>query len=155
MKRASQRSNFNSWESSRRFVADQFDYLETPENTVYSRTMPIKIESELNSREHWAKKGQRHTMQKYAVRSFLNADNPKITPPCLIKLTRIAPRYFDSDNLVGAFKYVKDAIAEYFHPDLAIGRADDDPNLHWEYVQEKGAPKTYEIRIEITKNPDC
>ena len=94
-------------------------------------------------------------MQKMAVSSFLRADSLDIKPPCTIKLIRIAPRKYDSDNLVGGFKYVKDAIAEYIHPNLAIGRADDDPNLHWEYAQEKGAPKTYEIKIEITKNQNC
>lgn len=155
MKRSSFRTSFNTWENSRRYEADQFDFidkLKSPENLVYSRTIPIKIESELNTREHWHKKAKRHTMQKMAVSSFLKVDRPNIKPPCTIKLTRIAPRKYDSDNLVGGFKYVKDAVAEYFHPNLAMGRADDDPTLKWEYAQEKGAPKTYEIRIEISKD---
>ena len=83
----------------------------------------------------------------------MNADSPDIKPPCTVKLTRISPRSFDCDNLVGGFKYVKDAIAEYIHPNLAIGRADDDDLIKWEYAQEKGEPKHYAIRIEITRNP--
>ena len=118
---------------------------------IYSRTIPIKTISEANTREHWAKRSKRHSMQKMAVTSFLRADSPDIKPPCNIKLTRIAPRKLDTwDNLPMSFKYIVDSICEYIHPGKAIGRADDDPNIKIEYAQEKGAPKEYSIRIEIT-----
>lgn len=117
---------------------------------IYQRKIPIRVESELNLSEHWTKKSKRHTNQKMAVHSYLRIDRPDIKPPCIIKLTRIAPRRFDSDNLVGGFKYIKDAIAEYIHPNLAIGRADDDPNIKWEYAQQKGEPKEYAMTLEVT-----
>ena len=139
---------FNSRDKAFGVKPDQY---ELPNVFVYARTIPIRIESELNAREHWHKKAQRHTMQKMAVRSFLNVDRPDIKPPCTIKLTRIAPRRFDEDNMVGGCKYIKDAVAEYFHPNLATGRADDDPDLTWQYAQEKGAPKEHALRIEIFK----
>ena len=157
MKRATMRTSFNSWENSRKYDVDQLDFMEhikNPENPIYSRTIPVKTVSEANISEHWTKRSKRHSMQKMAVTSFLRADSPNIKPPCTIKLTRIAPRQLDRhENLPCSFKYIVDAICEYIHPGKAAGRADDDPNIKIEYAQEKGAPKTYEIRIEITQNP--
>lgn len=154
MKAARTYTTFNQIEKRCKQPPEQFDiFVNPPKKFLYSRTIPIKVESELNSREHWTAKSKRHSMQKLAVHSFLRVDKPDIKPPCTIKLIRIAPRKYDDDNMVGACKYIKDAVAEYFHPLLAYGRADDDPNLHWQYAQEKGAPKEYAIRIEITDLP--
>lgn len=156
MKRAAMRTSFNSWENSRRYEADQFNFLEqidNPKKLLYSRTMPIKTVSEANTREHWSKSNKRHAAQKLAIWSFLNVDRPSIKPPCIIKLTRIAPRQLDRhENLPMSFKYIVDQICDYIHPGKAAGRADDDPNITIEYAQEKGAPKTYEIRIEIIRS---
>ena len=69
--------------------------------------------------------------------------------PCTIKLTRVAPRALDSDNLQGAFKNIRDYIANNLLPGQPIGRADNSPYLMWEYGQEKGKPKVYQIIIEI------
>ncbi len=155
MKRAAQRTSFNCWENNQK-EPEQFHFLDKIESHfIYSRTIPIRIASELNCREHWTQKSKRHSIQKMAVSSFLNVDRPDIKPPCIVKLIRIAPRAFDDDNMVGGFKYVKDAIAEYIHPNLAIGRADDDKRIKWLYAQEKGEPRQYAIRIEITKSLDC
>ncbi len=68
-----------------------------------------------------------------------------------IFLTRIAPRALDFDNLVYAFKHIRDVIADTLLPGLAAGRADDDKRLQWQYCQEKGRPKEYAFRISIKR----
>ena len=59
--------------------------------------------------------------------------------PCTVRLIRISQRELDGDNLQGAFKYVRDAIAQNPTPGLKPGPADGDYVSHW-YYQEKGKP---------------
>lgn len=149
-------TQFNQLERKSR-PPEQFDlFSKPPELFVYSRTMPIKTVTEGKQEAHWSIPSKRHKNQKDIIHCFLKLDKPKITTPCTVKLIRIAPRSMDDhDNLKMSFKWIVDAIAEYIHPNKAIGRADDDKKIKWEYAQEKGAPKEYAIRIEITKNPNC
>lgn len=73
--------------------------------------------------------------------------------PCHVKMIRIAPRFLDKDeNLPMAFKYLKDAIADYFIPGLQPGRADDDDRITWEYGQEKGKVRQYAVKIQIIQD---
>jgi hypothetical protein len=110
----------------------------------------LTVSESNRSNEHWLKKGKRHNLQKLLIKSYMMKHVHEINIlPCLITMTRIAPRTLDSDNLVSSFKWFRDAIAEHFFPDLAIGRADDNERLTWEYAQEKGEPKQYAIRIKI------
>lgn len=157
MKRAAMRTSFNSWENCRRYESDQFDFLDridNPKKLLYSRTIPIKTLSEANVSEHWSKSSKRHKMQKDIVHCFLKIDRPVIQPPCTIKITRIAPRMLDShDNLRMSMKWIIDALLEYINPNKAVGRADDDLRVSYEYDQEKGLPKEYAIRIEIKGLP--
>lgn len=111
-------------------------------------TLPIKTVSEANCSEHWTKKHKRHKLQKKHVKLAFLVYKPKITLPCLIRLIRISPRSLDSkDNLPMAFKYIADSVADYIHPGLQAGRADDDENIKWDFGQEKGSPQS--IRIEV------
>lgn len=67
--------------------------------------------------------------------------------PCKIGLTRLSTRKLDDDNLVGAFKWIRDEIADCLIPGQAKGRADGDQRLSWEYRQQKSPlPR---IRVEI------
>lgn len=142
---------FNTWQKINYNPNDEYN---PPEKLQYSRTMPIKTISEANTREHWAKANKRHSEQKFTVWSYMKADSPDVRTPCIIKLTRIAPRSLDRhENLPMSMKYILDQICDYIHPGKAAGRADDDPNIHVEYAQEKGSPKEYAVRIEITRNP--
>jgi hypothetical protein len=122
---------------------------QSPQNLVYSVTIPIKTVSEGNTREHWHKAAVRHSMQKSTVKLFMNYKGQHIRPPCIIKLIRIAPRKLDSDNLQFSLKYIRDTCADFVNPGYAVGRADDHPEIQWLYDQEKGLPKQYAIRIEI------
>ena len=118
--------------------------------------LPIKTVSEANlSREHWTKKHKRHKKQKEAIRFALaNRVTPEMLP-CLIKLTRIAPRFLDShDNLPMSQKYVLDAICELLVKNKAIGQADNDKRRQVTYDQIKVVPLEYGIEIEIISTLD-
>lgn len=108
---------------------------------------PIKTISEMNCNECWQKKRQRHLMQKYLIRLFLNREIKKVNLPCTIELTRISTRMLDYDNLVASQKYVLDAICDLLIPGLRPGRADGDKRISTVYNQEKG--KILGIRITI------
>lgn len=111
-------------------------------------SIPISIVSEANSNEHWSKKSKRHAIQKMLVKSWMNQQKIPLLP-CIVKLTRAAPRKFDSDNLQSAFKYVRDAIGEYLTDEEQAGRGDDDPRITWEYYQKKTSQKESYIEISI------
>jgi len=115
--------------------------------------LPIQTVSEGNCSEHWSKKNKRHKIQKKKIWICFKTEKPEITLPCQIRLTRIAPRALDYDNLVYSLKWVHDAICDNILPGLAPGRADGDKRFkQTEYFQEKGKPKQYLVRIEIVEN---
>lgn len=63
-----------------------------------------------------------------------------------VKLTYIGRR-MDYDNMVYAFKHVRDTIADLLVPGKARGQADSDERIGWFYDQ-RGA-KDYKVSIEI------
>jgi hypothetical protein len=112
--------------------------------------IPIRTVSESNQNEHWTKKSRRAKKQKTAVGLFLGWAKGDIRLPCKVALTRRAPRKLDDDNLRGALKAVRDAVADIIRPGLAPGRADDSEHIAWEYAQEKGDVREYAAIIEIS-----
>lgn len=113
--------------------------------------IPLKTVSEANSREHWIKKSARHKLQRNAVAAIIKPHVYKISVPCKIKLIRISPRKLDlGDNLPMAFKSIKDQLGEMICNEKVKGRGDGDDRILWEYNQERGKPKEYAVRIEIS-----
>ena len=110
--------------------------------------IPLKLASEANSSEHWSKKSKRHKNQKFIVTAFMKTFECG-QAPWVVKLTRFAPRPFDSDNAQMAFKYVRDAISEYLLDCKLAGRADSDPRISWEYAYEKTKDAEHYITIEV------
>lgn len=106
-------------------------------------TIPIRIESTPNLREHWAKRANRNREHRGTIAWMLyGKELPK--PPCAVTLTRIAPkRTLDTDNLAAGFKAVRDEIAVW------LGADDADPRIEWRYQQRKGKPKEYAAEVEI------
>lgn len=100
--------------------------------------IPVKTVSEANSREHWHVKARRHTSQAFYIKSFFRKELPQFEFPLRIRLTRLGKRKLDSDNLQMSMKWIRDAIADNIFPNMAAGRADDDPRLIWEYDQMTG-----------------
>ena len=118
-----------------------------------SITIPIRIESEANLREHHMAKARRVKKQREAVawafktvscEDKLNAIAPLMVQPLSITLTRIAPRVLDSDNCQRGFKAVRDQIAQ----ELGINDGDEKAAT-WEYRQRKGKAKEYAVQISI------
>jgi hypothetical protein len=101
---------------------------------------PLRTHSTLNKREHWAVRAKRAKAEREAACLFCPRN---IALPCVVTLTRIAPRELDGDNLAASFKATRDGIAD------RIGVNDRDPLVTWEYQQMRGKPKEYRVRIEV------
>lgn len=95
--------------------------------------IPTKIVSEANKRDHWAQAHQRHKTQRNKTIWELYAKGVPKKLPVKITLMKVGGRKMDDDNLIGAFKYIRDAAAEYFIPGKLPGRADDSSQISWEY----------------------
>jgi hypothetical protein len=96
---------------------------------------PIVIVSENNLKEHWGYKIRRVKGQKKAIKIIFLKERPLLLKPAHILLTKIGGHRMDEDNLIGALKFCKDAVAEQWNPGLEIGQADNDDQLHWHYKQ--------------------
>lgn len=111
--------------------------------------IPLKIESTLNKREHWARRAKLAKAQRdaahYGLIGLLPTGESSLYRRMakVVKLTRIAPRELDTDNLAGGFKSVRDGVADW------LGINDNDPRVTWQYAQERGKPKQYACRIEF------
>lgn len=106
-------------------------------------TLPLRIVSVANLREHWATKAKRtseHRLTTWAELKRCERPIGQIT----VRLVRIAPRPLDDDNLRSAFKAVRDGVADW------LGVDDRDPRVSWDYGQERGAPKVYAARVEVS-----
>lgn len=120
---------------------------------IISIVVPIRIQSVANLREHWTKRRARDNSQELMIRVALhNATGVPPGVPCLplqIKLTRIAPKALDFDNLVACFKKTIDVISDWVSPGLAPGRADSVEGLEFFFGQEKGKVREYGLKIEM------
>lgn len=105
--------------------------------------IPMPVPSASNLREHWAKKGRRARQQRNTTKLVLARFDPRIALPCFVRLTRVAPRKLDDDNLRGALKNCRDGVADW------LGIDDGSKDIRWEYEQEKGKPKYQAVRIEV------
>jgi len=117
---------------------------------MIEKIIPLRIISESNKSEHWSKKSARHRKQKHMISLFLKPVISKISLPCHVQLTRIAPRMLDEhDNLRSSLKWVVDSIAGLLLPNLAEGRADDDKRISWSYNQERRGIREYGLKVVI------
>lgn len=117
--------------------------------------VPISLVSESNKSEVPYLSRKRHRAQKMAVTAFLNHQLEEVPLPCEITLVRHSMRFYDDDNLRGAFKYVRDAVSEFAIPEKTVdkngkrmsGRADSDERIKWGYRQEKFKGNCISIEI--------
>ena len=105
-------------------------------------TIPYRLPSMANARLHWVAKARIVKEQRQLVTMFLGRW-PRPELPVTVRLTRIAPRALDGDNLQSAFKACRDAVATW------IGVPDNHPGIVWKYAQSKGGAKRYAIAIEV------
>ena len=107
-------------------------------------TIPIRIESTQNLRECWQARSKRTREHRRAAWWGLRAAKAPHAMPCVVTLTRIAPRALDSDNNVAGLKGARDGVADWLQAD------DADPRITWLYAQSKGKPKEYALQVEIS-----
>ncbi len=112
---------------------------------IFAVTISIKLESVANLSEHWTKKSKRQRNQKKIIAMHLLKCPIKL--PCKVKLTRVSPLELDEDNLISAFKHVKDCIADFLIPGKAPGRADSSKEIKWEFDQKKGFKSEFALNI--------
>ena len=113
--------------------------------------VPLRTVSELNRREHWRDTYKRRQDEErlVAVAMQNNLRGRQVEMPCVVKLTRIAPRRLDShDNLRSAFKATADLISR------KLGVNDGDGSITWEYDQIAGQPKHYGVKISISSRAE-
>lgn len=103
----------------------------------------MRLKAGLNAREHWRARASR-TKRERQTAHWLLADEKCPVLPVTVRLVRVSPRRFDDDNLQGAFKAIRDGVAD------AFGIPDNDPRIRFQYDQERGEPNEYAVRIEIT-----
>lgn len=108
-------------------------------------TLPLRVESVANLREHWSVKAKRAKAHRKAAIVV----PAKLPLPTIVYLTRIAPRPLDDDNLASAFKALRDGIADRF------GVPDNHPDLTFHYCQRKGKAREYAAEIVIRKRDDA
>ena len=96
-------------------------------------TIPIRVMSEANQRDHWAKRFRRKQQQQELTRIHAGAVGLAIQPGerLRIALCAVLSQLMDSDNLAGAFKHVRDTLA------ALIGLDDGSDRLEWVYTQRK------------------
>lgn len=106
--------------------------------------VPIRIESTPNLRECWQARSRRAGKHKHDTYFALKAAKASHALPCVVTLTRIAPRALDDDNNVAGLKNVRDGVALW----LAVD--DADKRIEWRYSQRRGEPKQYALEIEVS-----
>lgn len=106
-------------------------------------TLPIRLVSVANQREHWAKRAKRTKSHRGTAKLALAYHASRVPLPVDICITRVAPRMLDMDNCVASMKAIQDGIAD------AFCIKDNDPRIRFEYAQERGKPKEYAVKIQV------
>ena len=116
-------------------------------NPQLAFTIPVRVDSETNGREHWAAKYARKQKQRQALLSEwmwrLHKSWYFAGPSYTVRLTRIGPKKLDTDNLAESFKAIRDLIANL------LGIDDGSEVIKWEYEQVAVGKRVYAIRVEI------
>lgn len=111
--------------------------------------IPIRVVSEANQGGKLRTKIRRKKLQKQYTAMFApNRMGKMIRLPITVLFMRVYPsqgKPMDDDNLVGSFKYIRDAIAELFGVD------DKDKRIKWECGQKKVKGADYGVHVKITE----
>ncbi len=100
--------------------------------------VPVKTINGTNAREHWTTRKRRTESEHAAVNLCLFAHDLKreeLAKGCTVTLTRISVGKMDGDNLQGAMKGIRDAIAAWMFGGK-IGQNDSSPLVEWKYDQK-------------------
>lgn len=119
-----------------------------PAGWAVTLTLPCRVISEANRRDHWTVKRRRAEIQTDALRRACERAGwlrvvvwdwrPPV--PCVVTFTHVGPE-MDDDNLRSAFKALRDEVAKWLLVD------DGDGRVEWRYEQRTGEPGCV-IRVE-------
>lgn len=105
------------------------------------------LPSRPNLRGHWRKTASLTKAQRRDAWLAFQAAHPgahlNLRPPITITMCRVSARKLDDDNLAGAFKAVRDGVADW------LGIDDGSPLLRWVCEQRRGAVGERAVTIEI------
>lgn len=106
----------------------------------------IRLKASTNAREgHWAPRSSRAASQRYGARLTMQGfmRQPPKAPGYRIRMTRIAQRQFDDDNLAAALKHIRDGIADW------LGINDGSDTLLWQCADVNAGQAVYGVLIEV------
>jgi len=106
-------------------------------------TLPIRLVSEANARDKWGRIKRAKEQRRVVALKLNTVGRRTLKPPLALRITRIAPRRLDDDNLARSAKAVRDQLCDW------LGYDDGDERLSFAYAQCKGQPKEYAVRIEV------
>lgn len=107
-------------------------------------TIPVRIVSEANQREHWGTKAARvkkHRRAAFYCVLALFGVGAEFPGRYRVLMTRHAPGKLDGDNLQSGFKAVRDGLAQ------AMGIDDGSDRWAWEYGQEYSKARAARVQI--------
>lgn len=107
-----------------------------------SAVIPLKVETETNFHQHWRIK-QKRVHQQFAAVQYMIPRHYLPTLPVAVSFVRYGVKSLDTDNLVSAFKHVRDCIAGMY----GCGDGPNDPITWNEPTQE--CVGEYAIRVTI------
>lgn len=110
---------------------------------MISVNLPIKTVAGLNAREHWRTRAKRVHAERATSYMTISLERDKPGLPVAVSLVRLSAGTLDDDNLQGAFKAIRDGVAD------AYGVPDNDPRIQWRYSQEKCGRGEFGVRIEV------
>jgi hypothetical protein len=112
------------------------------------------VKSEANTRCHWAARQRRFKDQRAKLRremagvmgAFIAVKNLLVGGRrASVSFTKLGGRAVDSDNLAGAFKGLRDEVAEW------LGLDDASPLVAWSYDQSPGGRQGVRLRVVVTE----
>lgn len=101
--------------------------------------LPLRTKGPNGGHEHWRTVHRRRKAERRAAAAAC----PRHPLPVVVRLTRLSAGELDDDNLRGALKGVRDGCAD------ALGVADNDPRVRWEYAQAKCKRGEYGVLVTI------
>lgn len=118
-------------------------------------TVPgVAVVSEANRRDHWAVNRKRARLQQEATLLALAGlgkdarDTLRGAKRVRVRFVRIGGKKLDSDNLVGAFKAIRDALAKWLRID------DGSDRLDWDWPVQESGQRGFRIELRIPGGDD-
>ena len=114
---------------------------------VFRRLTGMKLQRGGNDRERHFMRSVRVRREKGETWRALGLCPDVLPGPLVVTITRVAPGVLDTDNLAGAAKSVRDAIAHWLG--LDDGKAERAGLVLWQVAQRKGGKGVWHVEIDI------